>query len=1459
MILESMLQRLYQGMLRGPSLNARPHNSRQRLDLFELRHLAEQVGTSVDADSLDQLLTGSGQVNFPAKVPAFHKPDYPESEWSDEQTQHNRRWTTQQRILRKLGDITTDAQDYYNDHGEQALYLGFPILSLPPRTGSERGMRSSRVLAPLAFAPIDLIVRKAAKPGITLRAIGEGADLVVPNPALLTLIEQQTGRTADDLFADENAEDPWREIEEIIRFVVENIDAEPLLFTADSRLSPVPKAADLPDDPVILPSTVLGLYPMRNPGLMRDTKWMIENESALEGPVCPFLSRQALVYDDGDHLPDAAELTVAEQASAARDFSKEYFVSHADPCQSSAVHLAEDAPVLVLHGPPGTGKSQTIVNIIGNHLARGERVLFVCDKRTALDVVKYRLDAIGLGQLCGVIHDPQRDRKDFYMGLRAILEELSDARTDPAAKSQLEKVNERLNTLHGELRQAYALLHDDSDGSTSYHDLVGLWLQNRTRAGTVLESAAGTDAGWLLERDVVERHQSDVFEIMRRAREAEFSENPWAGNLALRLEEWISTTPEEIAARWDKIERAAADIDAHVHRDELIIPSAESLSERADKRLELAELLAACDTDAAAVGGRFLKLDQDRAQRLAADWQEHRSQREQVAKGLDRELALAVRGSWPSIAELNVRLVALDAWQQANSKWTRIFAGGKKKAALAALAPLGISTPDAESVERASKFYSSLKARLLIRDLFESFEGQSIPDADSDELPVFCEKFDGAIKVSEVASDALAEDLTPLVERSLNEAKGDSLRDFADRLKISAERCRAIETWSEACRGTLLMSHSATAGLTEAFCSGGKTSEVLVPWKRHLPRMEAVLRLEANLDDLPESLRPACHWLAGIASHTEDDEALAALEATAIHRELKRVLEQNPQLAHIDTTRIDAAFDELNERLTEKQVLTRAVVAAYWTDLQRYRLLAATGSRLNSEGAGLRQRLLVRGKRALKLRQMVAAGRDAEGGDPLFDLCPVWMASADTVAQIFPREAMFDAIVFDEASQCRLEEALPILLRGRRVVIAGDPRQLPPTRFFEAAIAESDDTDAETADELHEQQMSETEDLLAAALNLDVHEAFLDVHYRSRNEALIGFSNEKFYHNRLQPIPGHPKHKALAAPIRLLRVDGTYHQQTNPDEAEAAVELISELLDDPHPPSIGVASFNLKQRSLILDRLEARAAEDREFSQRLEVARQRRGDDSFEGLFVKNLENVQGDERDHIIISTTFGPDEEGKFRRNFGALSRTGGERRLNVLVTRARSAIHVLTSIPREDYSGGTLPGPGESINGRHLLYAYLRYAERLAELFESYQDHLESLRGGAAAESEVLDIDSPSKVAVALGSNLASAHRSGNMVHWGNDGFCIDIAMTHPHLPEDVTIGVLTDFNRFRKTPDPIDWERFRSLVFRTQGWDLHRLWSPRLLRDPSGELQKVVDRHLAVLHTGLDSGENVAREN
>jgi len=625
-------------------------------------------------------------------------------------------------------------------------------------------------------------------------------------------------------------------------------------------------------------------------------------------------------------------------------------------------------------------------------------------------------------------------------------------------------------------------------------------------------------------------------------------------------------------------------------------------------------------------------------------------------------------------------------------------------------------------------------------------------------------------------------------------------------------------------------------------CGGLPVASSFAKLEEAIGTLEGVLRLNTAMGapspEIAEAARAVLHDVKNRQQWT------ASIRCAVLHSQIRRELEKSPELQRVDREYLNSSFQHYRDLKNEKAAAVRTAAQAVWLRRQRERLLATTGSRLNGAGAELRRRLYIKGSKAMRLRQVIMAGLETEEGDALFDLKPVWMASPETVAQIFPARQLFDVLIFDEASQCRLEEALPVMTRAARVVIAGDPKQLPPTRFFESSVSSSEVQDAEDEQGWFEIQQSDVEDLLGAALNLEIEQSFLDVHYRSRNADLIEFSNQSFYSSRLQSIPAHPSHKAKLPPLRLRQVNGTYDERTNRAEAEEVVKIVRDLLSQDKPPSIGVACFNLPQRDLVTDLLKAEAVKDPKFGAAYEVARTRRGAATFEGLFIKNLENVQGDERDHIIISTTYGRDPKGKFRRNFGPLSSAGGGRRLNVLVTRAREVVHLVTSIPQREYSALPPLSVGQSPNGGYLLFSYLRYAEQLQRL---YAQAAETLIEKAIFQAgvQVNATNTPSLEAEQIGTLLRKTDSLSSVGHWGNEGFCIDVALLHPSRPDDVTLGILCDTCRYSKTDDTIEWDVFRTDALQAQGWKLLRVVSPAVFRDLEAVLESVRKEHSAFL--------------
>ena len=434
--------------------------------------------------------------------------------------------------------------------------------------------------------------------------------------------------------------------------------------------------------------------------------------------------------------------------------------------------------------------------------------------------------------------------------------------------------------------------------------------------------------------------------------------------------------------------------------------------------------------------------------------------------------------------------------------------------------------------------------------------------------------------------------------------------------------------------------------------------------------------------------------------------------------------------------------------------------------------------------------------------------------DCLPQLVPCMLMSPMSVAQYLPRSHPgFDLVIFDEASQIPVWDAVGVMARARQSIIVGDPKQLPPTSFF-ARSGEADEWSAVDTD---------LDSILDEAIAVGVSSHRLAWHYRSRDESLIAFSNRFYYQGSLVTFPA-PRTASPA--VHLHPVQGIYDRgrsRTNALEAKAVSQFLVPCLksllevEESARSTFAVITFNTEQQSVILDDLDR----SRRADPRLEwfFAEER-----AEPVIVKNLEEIQGDERDVVLFSTTFGPDRDGAVSMNFGPLNADGGERRLNVAITRARHALHVFSSIgaDRIDLARTRSFGVRD-------LKAFLDYADR-----------------GVESLPRLSDVARPrsSPLPEALGACLVQL---GWQVHAGVgvSGTPIDLAIVHPARSTEYLLGIEFDGPGYRHAASVRDRDKVRCEVLTGLGWSLERVWSPDWFRDRAGVVQRIDERARALV--------------
>lgn len=1135
-----------------------------------------------------------------------------------------------------------------------------------------------------------------------------------------------------------------------------------------------------------------------------------------------------------------------------------FFTVHSDPSQEEAVLRARVAPGLVVEGPPGTGKSQTIVNMVGDAIGRGQSLLIVCQKHAALEVVHKRLVAEGLGNRVVMINDVNKDRNPVIKAVREQVEELARRKTDSAGpiRRRRQELGARIESLEGALDNHHLALHRiDERIGVSYRGLLGELIRLETPKPP-LDVPALRPKLERMNTGELAAIEEEVAPIIRYWLPARIE-----GSALAQLKPFAAD-PATLADFGEAFQAFSA---AEAIRSEVLIArqAAFEVDDPAPHRQWLA-----------AYGRQFLDLAD--ADRLAlARWLKlFRGPKETPPAGLEimdslrrvrDALAACSNGSYDARLSPVLCRTPTDRLVQLRDLATEATIAPSILARLNPMRHLRkrrlgtflTGVGDAATPDRIAVLLAAVTLELQWRPLRASLR-----------------ELHALLQLPEVAANSTL-DLAPTVAATLH-----SLQRVAT---LAAHL--AMAPWSDKLdRAAQLGSRDEFLRLYAEYDSAFARCEVRTASKGALQRLESWMHPDwlatcahaiARNEPAADLVLPIQSAMSTLAAYQYFRGRAARLSAEALAI-LQILRTKETQLHAVSTSELEDEIRRLINR--EARLGWKRSIEQFTPDLviEREELEAKVSNlaALDEQMRDLNRQLLredydlgavrplkeweditrLTGQRARRLREFIDLGSSLG----LMTLRPIWLMNPDVASRVLPlKAALFDTIVYDEASQMPVEYALPSLYRARVTVVSGDEKQMPPTAFF-ASKVESDeaqsfdgeipDEDAteeerETFDETwNRREIKDCPDLLQLA-RTSLPNSRLQIHYRSAYRELINYSNAAFYGNDLSvPVRHSERTVSSAQPIEVVRVDGVYQDQTNPAEASRVVDILADIWKQPYAdrPSVGVVTFNRKQADLIEEALEARAEADTDFREAYRLESQRNEDGEDMAVFVKNVENVQGDERDVIVFSSTFGRNQQGTFRRFFGVLGQKGGERRLNVAVTRSRRKIYMVTSMPINDISD-VLTTRRKLATPRDYLQGYMEYARTVSA--GDFAGARALLSRWAEPRSETIKagrhIDDGFSLAV--GEYLQSLGRTFAATT-ADDAFGLDFAIEHP-LTGLFAIGIECDAPRHDLLRQARAREVWRPAVLRRAVPVIHRVSSQGWYHDGATErrrLQEAIDK-------------------
>ena len=1062
--------------------------------------------------------------------------------------------------------------------------------------------------------------------------------------------------------------------------------------------------------------------------------------------------------NDHDERVDARQI---DQDNAPMDFSIPLDV---DSSQFEAVVESGRGKSFILQGPPGTGKSQTITNMIANALFQGKRVLFVAEKMAALSVVQSRLEKIGLGAFCLELHSNKATKKHFLEQMDMVLNTPKIGLPEDFSKESDELYEERKNLIS--YMQA---IHSRTESGISIYDCLSEYLKLGCKEidVTTLPDSMLHAASVKHYYETADRLQT-ILKLI-----GTIKDNPLKG-----LE-----PKENRQAVFDDIKETLSQIRDCKEKYENQRDTLNNLSvfkidseQDIDWLARFSEKLRCTDY----LSGNLLK--------IANDPQTRNTLRKCIGLCKENDDAISEIRTICSddICSENVdELKSL--WDEIQMKWfiPRFFA---ERRYLRRMRQYGdIKAGDVYRLLLLVKKYQTSSENLKSEnvDLTHYFgelalsgdDRWGIMEKTTDVLPAFQELFREYSKQSEAfIVDAFSDNIKP----DWKAFKTTFLEHSGSFLEIYNHIKTLVNHLSELNENTYTLAESLAHVDTwlSAF-TGMKDWYLWVEEKRGLRRdglSIIVERLEAG--ELPSMAFDS--FMKGI-----------------YHRIIAKNIDNNPQLRMFNGLLFTQQVEKYRRDTKRFQELSKEVL---YSKLAAKVPSAVTASSEGSE-VSILKRNINNGGRGTSIRGIIDSIPTL-----LPRLCPCMLMSPLSVAQFLDLSSeKFDLVIFDEASQMPTSEAVGAIARGKALIVVGDSKQMPPTSFFTSSQVDEEEAD-----------IDDMESILDDCNTLSMKEYQLNWHYRSKHESLIAFSNIQYYDNKLLTFPSVDDREVK---VQLIKVDGEYDKgrtRSNPDEAKAIVaEVMRRLTDDNlNKQSIGIISFSKVQQNLIEDLLYDELDNKPDIK---EVAL-----NASEPIFIKNLENVQGDERDVILFSVGYGPDRFGKVSMNFGPLNNVGGERRLNVAVSRARYEMLVFSTL-----SASQIDLRRSNAKGVAGLKYFLEFAE--SGLLPNQ-------------EQELVNNDSHTLVQQIADSIRREGFNATTNI--GRSHFKIDIAVSTKENPNKYILCIMCDGKNYFETKTTRDREIVQPSVLQMLNWNTIRVYSIDWYENKERVLQQIVDEIKAI---------------